>query len=44
VFRVRRLKKDDPERVATIGDYLKLYGIREASYRKIRKYLNEVLP
>lgn len=44
MFRVKRLKKDDPERVNAIGDYLKLYGIREASYRKIRKYLNQVLP
>lgn len=44
VFKIKRLKKDDPERVNAIGDYLKLYGIREASYRKIRKYLNLVLP
>lgn len=44
VFKLKRLKKDDPERIHAIGQYLKDYGIREASHRKIRKYLNTVLP
>lgn len=44
VFRIKQLKKDDPLRINAIGDFIKQYGIREASYRKIRGYLNEVLP